>query len=773
MLGDLRPENLPFPRLRCGAGFAPRVQQAALLAAFSLLSTPAQGAMMLADQAAMTGQGSPNGADLANPPPRKAYDKDQIDFAADAVEYQDDADIVTARGNVFLRRGEQTVRAERVTWNRKTGKIVAEGHLRVVDAEGNELITEQMELGDDLAAGLTHNMLMLLREGGRLAANEGRRDPDGRFILTHAAYTGCDVVDEKGCAKNPTWRVTARHVIYDPKTKLVYFKGARLGLLGVSIIPLPVLKLATDGRALSGFMVPDFRITASNGLEVSSTYYARIGENHDIALTGYAFTKAQPMAQLRYRALTDLGAYQIGGYITRSPATDVTGMDTQQQWRGYLESNGKFQFNKEWSLDYSGRVATDRTFLRRYYINADDTLRSTVNLERISDRSYFSLAGWAFQTLRTDREQGLVPMALPQIDYRLRLADPVLGGRIAIQANSLAISRSSGQDTQRAFTSAEWSLRRVTGLGQIVTLTALARGDIYHSSNNQLTTTAIYRGNAGWNGRAVALGALDVTWPLVGEALGGTQVLTPHVQIVATPGTRNLALPNEDARAIELEDTNLFALNHFPGYDRIEDGTRITYGLEWQFERPRWRVNANIGQSYRLTNRATLLPDGTGLSGRQSDIVGRTEIRYRDFFKITHRYRLDQNDLVFRRNEIDATIGSDRSYAEIGYTRLNRRITASLEDLQDSNMLRAAGRVALARYWSAFGSGIFDLSGNTTLANTTVSQFQPLRTRLGVSFQSDCFQFDMTWRRDYVSIGDAAKGSSFEVRFAFRNLGGR
>ena len=44
---------------------------------------------------------------------------------------------------------------------------------------------------------------------------------------------------------------------------------------------------------------------------------------------------------------------------------------------------------------------------------------------------------------------------------------------------------------------------------------------------------------------------------------GGTQVLTPRFQIVASPKVNNLAVPNEDARAIELEDSNLFALNRF------------------------------------------------------------------------------------------------------------------------------------------------------------------------------------------------------------------
>jgi len=141
-----------------------------------------------------------------NPKPRAQFDNDKLDFSANEVEYQDDADVVTAKGDVFLRRGDQTVHADNVRWNRKTGQIIATGHLRVVDAEGNELITEQMELSDDLALGLTHNMLMLMREGGRLAANEGRRDADGRFVLTKAAYTGCDVVDATGCPKQPSWR---------------------------------------------------------------------------------------------------------------------------------------------------------------------------------------------------------------------------------------------------------------------------------------------------------------------------------------------------------------------------------------------------------------------------------------------------------------------------------------------------------------------------------------------------------------------------------------
>ncbi|HZU62630.1 MAG TPA: LPS assembly protein LptD [Novosphingobium sp.] len=695
-----------------------------------------------------------------------------IYFEANRVDYDHNTDIAVATGDVFLRRNEQTVRADKVTWNRKTGKIHASGHIHAVDRNGNELLTEEMDLTDDLNQGATDAMLLLLREGGRLAASQGVRQADGTILMTHTNYTGCDVVDSKGCPKTPSWQVTAGHVLYDPNRKLLRFKGARLAFFGVRLVPVPGLEIATDGRAMAGFMVPNLHSTSTNGFEYDQTFYAHIGTNRDIAITGSVFTKVQPMAGIHYRALTDTGAYQITGYITKSPVIPQGGTDAQARdmMRGYIDINGRFQLDPNWSVSFSGRAVTDRTFLTRYNITGEDMLRSTVDVERIDANSYFSIAGWNFETLRTGDTQGTQPIALPEIDYRRRLAAKVLGGTVDLQANSLALTRSAGQDTQRAFVSAQWSLRKLTDWGQQITFTALARGDLYHSTGNYLTTTAVYQGAPGWQSRGVVLGAVDVAWPLVGQAFGGTQVLTPRVQLVAAPNTPNLRLPNEDSRAIELEDVNLFALNRYSGYDRIEDGTRITYGLDWHLERPRWRIIANVGQSYRFKDETNLLPDGTGLGGRLSDIVGRTEIRYRDFFAITHRYRLDKDTMAFRRNEVDATIGSDQDYLEVGYVRLNRQLAGELEDLQDSNEARVATRVAFARYWSMFGSAVVDMS-ETNASGQKVGAFQPLRTRLGFSYQSDCFEFDADWRRDYVTIGDAYRGSSFELRFVLKNLG--
>lgn len=712
------------------------------------------------------------------PSPQEAGASGEIRFQSDRVTYASDAETVTATGNVILRRAEQTVRADVVTWNRKTGQIEASGNIRFVDEAGNVLYTDKVELTDELKAGAIEDMLLVLRQGGRLAARSGTRAANGNMVLNNAAFSGCAVEDEDGCARRPSWEVTAVKVTYDAKDQRVRYKGALLRVFGLPILPLPGLAHTSDFRAESGLLIPDFRFSAANGAELSDTYYWRLANNKDLALTGYIYTGALPMISGRYRQLTDHGAFQASAYLTRSARIDIgdgnlTGANPQEQvFRGYLEANGRFQLSENWSLTGYGRYASDRTFLRRYDISRDDRLRSNFNLERIDANSYFSLAGWAVQTLRSGDRQGLVPIALPAFEYRRRLVPPRIGGTLELQLNSLALTRPGGQDTQRAFAKAQWDLRTLTSLGQEITFTALARGDIYHSRQNDLTTNLFYRGMPGWQGRGIATAAVDIKWPLIGSALGGTQVFTPHVQFVAIPKVRNLAIPNEDSRSVELEDSNLFALNRFPGYDRIEDGVRVTYGADWQFTRPGWRVSTTVGQSYRLSTQKTLLPDGTGLSSRASDIVGRTEMRFRDIVQFTHRFRLDKDSFAVRRNEVDATIGSRRTYLEVGYLRLDRDID-TVEDLRDREEVRAAARLAIGRRWSVFGSGVVNLTDADEDPVFLPDGFEPIRTRLGVAYADDCIEFGATWRRDFIDAGDARRGNAFQIFFALRNLGFR
>jgi LPS-assembly protein len=710
------------------------------------------------------------------PPPSEtpvSQESDEIQFSSDQLEYDSSGEIVTVTGDVrFYRQGDR-LRADKVVWNRQTGKVMASGDIAVTNPQGDTVYGDAIELTDTLKDGVIDNMLVVLEQGGRLAARRGERD-NGVITVDDAAYTPCAVVDSENCPKEPSWKITAVKVVYDPAQGRIRYKGARVALFGLPTLPLPAFSHPVGGKSDDGFLMPDIRFDAVNGLEVAVPYFFSLAPNRDLTVTPRVFSSVAPMIQAQYRQLTSLGAFSVLGYGTYSRRSDDntgTAGTGEESFRGYIDGIARFQLDPYWSASASLRLSSDRTFLRRYDISREDRLRNNFRIERRDDDSYLSVNTWAVQTLRSGDRQGFQPIALPEVDYRRRFDDGLLGGKFEAQINTLAITRSAGQDTQRAFASLRWDLRKLTAWGQEVTFTAYGRADVYNADDTLSTTVASYRGTEGFRARGIGALAIDVKWPLIGPAFGGTQRITPRFQIVASPRIENMEVPNEDARAVDLEDSNLFALNRFAGYDRFEDSTRFTLGVDYALYLPGFSIDANVGQSYRLDSRPTLLPSGTGLDDKVSDIVGRTVIRYRDFLSFTHRYRLDKDGLAIRRNEIDATVGTRSTYLLLGYLRLNRNISTTAEDLQDREEIRVGGRVQVARFWSIYASTMINLTDRDEDPRSLSDGYEPVRHRIGVAYEDDCLKLGVTWRRDYEDAGDARSGSSYLLTLAFKNLG--
>ena len=740
--------------------------------ALPLALAPAAAAAQATLPAEMPPTADPITIDLASPEAGEF-----VEFSASQVTYESQSDIVTATGAVRMQRDGNHVAADEVVWNRTTGEVRARGNVVVMNPQGDKFIGDNVVLADTLRDGTVDNLLIVLESGGRIAAERGQRAGE-LTTLENAIYSPCPVTTESGCPRNPSWAITAARVTYDPNSQRVRFRGGRMRVFGVTLPLLPIFSIATGGDAggISGVLVPEFSISEGRGIEVALPYYRRLGPNRDLTITPHVYTKLRPAIEAKYRELNRVGAFQVGGFLTYGRVERLTELGEPEETgdngiRAFFEANGKAQLNPLWSVTGFTRIASDKTVARRYDITSDDRLRSSINVERITPDSYISIAGWAFEGLRVDDVQKQIPIALPALDARFRLDPPMIGGTLELQANSLAILRLEGQDTQRAFASARWDLRTLTNWGQELTLTGYARGDIYHTNDSASTDVALYRGTDGWHARGIGAFAADLKWPFIGPLFGGTQRLTPRVQLVLTPPTPNLDIPNEDARSVDLEDSNLFALNRFPGYDRWEDGSRITYGLDWSYERPNLSIMSTVGQSYRISKKGEIFPEGTGLSGRVSDLVGRTRVRYGRFIDLTHRYRVDKDNLAFRRNEVDLTMGTEQTYAQIGYLRLNRGIDESVEDLRDKEELRAAARIKLAKHWSIFGATVLDLTGRDEDPLSVSDGFEPVRHRLGIDYEDECIALGVSWRRDYERIGGFNEGSTFSFRLSLKGLG--
>src|SRR3546814_14168935 len=56
----------------------------------------------------------------------RATAEDQIGFAADNLHYDSDSALVVAEGHVEMNRDAISMRADKVSWNRRSGQLVAE-----------------------------------------------------------------------------------------------------------------------------------------------------------------------------------------------------------------------------------------------------------------------------------------------------------------------------------------------------------------------------------------------------------------------------------------------------------------------------------------------------------------------------------------------------------------------------------------------------------------------------------------------------------------------
>jgi LPS-assembly protein len=699
---------------------------------------------------------------------------DRIGFEADEMTYDDKAELVTASGNVRLNREAWRLSADRIEYNRATGIVVAVGNVIVTDPEGNQALGERVELTDSLRDGVIDNVLLVLNDGGRLAAVEGARTSEV-ISMRRAVYSPCAVVDKQGCPHDPVWQVKALRISYNRDRHRLYYKAASLEMFGVPVFYLPTFS-HPDGLAkqVSGLLLPQIEFLQQLGVGIGLPYHWAIAPDRDVTITPHIYSAENPAIGVQARRLFAGGPVQMDTLFTYAQLTEfaddgVTEIDRGNRFRGYFALRGNFQHSPTWRSKFSIRLTTDDTFNRRYGLDFDDTLRSTYALERQTSTSFLSVSAWAFQGLRAIDTAGEMPYVFPLIEYDWRPAQPVLGGRARLGINSMNLVRTDGQSVQRALAFGRWDRSFLTGLGQRVTGTAMLRGDIYNVINPERATLPEYAGREGLSARVIPVAAVDVEWPLTGPALGGSHTITPRLQLVATPSGLYNDFPNEDSRAIELESGSLFDLNRFPGFDRFESGTRVSYGVQYALVRPGMALHTEIGQSVRLAGDGNEFPVGTGLSETASDFVGRSNLKLGRLFEITHRFRVDRHNFAVRRNEIDISIGDRRTYATIGYLKLNRNI--QLEDLEDRTELRASGRVAFARFWSAFGSAIIDLTTPAENPAATGDGFSPIRHRIGVEYEDECFRFGVSWRRDYIGDRDFRAGNTFLLTLAFKTLG--
>lgn len=693
--------------------------------------------------------------------PAPAVPPDQpVTFTAGEVEYDERADTVTARGGVEAWQAGRTLRADRITWNRRTGVATAEGNVVLIEPDGQVYYADRAELSAGFREGVVENLAARLADNARFIAAGGRRTAGNITDMARVVYSSCDL-----CPTDPTrpplWQLRARLATHDREAQRLRFRDASLDIAGTPVLWTPYLSVPDPSvPRQSGFLTPSFGASRRLGAFLETPYYWAIDDSQDLTLSPLFSTRLLPHLGASWRRRFNAGEVEVSGSVGDLARISTRG---ESGLGGHIFARGRFSLDETWRTGFDINRASSESYLRAYRYEAPRVLPSTAFLEGFWGASGYARADVrAYQGLRALDQVASVPLVLPNLFAEWQGRD-VWGGVLTLDAGAFALFRRSGTDTRRAATRAAYERAAFDSLGGLWTLRAQADAIAYAADRLDLAPTfAPVTSASGVRGN-IRLG-LDWRLPLIRpDGAGGSQILEPRLQLVTGPSTgRQLLLPNEDSLDFEFTDANLFALSRFPGRDRLEGGTRLDAGLRAAWLLPGGAgAEAFLGRSLRLAGASSFDP-GSGLERRASDWVARLSLQPTAWLDLTGRARLDGETLDTRLLDGSATLSFGRVTLTGGY--LQTAPSPLLVPLRPRREVSGGISARLSDTWRASAFGRYDLELRRGVA-----------IGFGATYEDECLIVDLRFSRrfaeDPISSRDYAAGTTLILRIGFKTVG--
>jgi LPS-assembly protein len=738
------------------------------------------------------------------PPVRGTTTQGQMLVQAKEINYDYANERVSAVGNVQIYYNGSVLEANNVIYDQKTKRLRAEGNVRLTEPSGQVSYGEIMELSDDYRDGFVDSLRVDAAQQTSIAAARGERTA-GNFSIFHSGvYTACEACKEDP-KKPPLWQVKAARIIHDQGEKMLYFEQATMELYGQPIAYLPYFSAPDPTvKRKTGFLAPTFSSSDKIGFATSIPYFWALAPNYDFTFTPTITTRQGPLLAGEWRQRTEDGAFLFRAqgikqwdqsYFVHSDGTPTPG---DREFRGSIESSGQFNLSDKWGWGWDIVAPSDKTFFQDYntgQLQTKDVIRTTPSegvsqlyLTGRGDRSYFDARSMYFYGFSEFDTQSQIPVIHPVVDYSYTFGQPILGGELGYRVNLTSLSRDEADfqpisatalnqnlcapttadpaantvpnncvmrgfpgSYSRFSAEATWRRSITDAVGQVWTPFIYARGDAASLSvtNSPGVDNFLPEGDTNVV-RAMPAAGLEYRYPFIGVQSWGTQTIEPIAQVIVRPNETDIGrLPNEDAQSLIFDDSNLFKLDKFSGWDRTEGGTRANVGIQYTAQvNNAGFFNVLFGQSYQLMGQNSFTQGGvanagleSGLDKPQSDYVARLAYQPSRMYAFTTRFRFDEETWDVKRFEVEGRANFER----LTFTAIYGQYAAQPElgFLTDREGVLGTSSFKLTRNWSVFGALGWDLDAGK------LDQVQ-----FGVTYIDDCIALALQYTKSNTFSGN-------------------
>ncbi|GIK79044.1 MAG: LPS-assembly protein LptD [Pseudorhodoplanes sp.] len=754
--------------------------------------------------------------------PKKGEPQPPMLVQADQIHYDYANERVSAVGHVQMYFNGSTIEADKVTYNQRTKRLRAEGNIRFTEADGKITYGEILDLSDDYRDGFVDSLRLDAPENTRFAASRADRTDGNLTVLQSGVYTACAPCKDDP-RKPPLWQVKAARITHNEGERTLYFENASIEFFGVPLAYVPYFSTPDPTvKKKSGWLMPIFSSTGHYGVAAHAPYYWVLAPDRDVTITPTITTKQGPMLQAEYRQRLVNGAFMIRGSgifqqdkdeFRRSDGSTTPGY---RNFRGAVESTGQFALNDKWVWGWDAVALTDKNFFNDYGASFRQTPKdpfqtgmtqgtSQVYLTGKGNRSYFDLRAMHFYGFSISDNQKELPVIHPVMDYSYIFGQPVMGGELGFKINLTSLSRDNASfdpitptalhsnlcgplvadpavknvgncllrgvpgTYSRFSTEVNWKRSYTDSFGQIFTPFAYLRADVAAMSISPQPGVANYidTGDSSFV-RGMPTVGIEYRYPFVSVQSWGTQTIEPIAQVIARPNEKLIGkLPNEDAQSLTFDDGNLFRVDKFSGWDRVEGGGRANVGVQYTAQLNRGGFfNVLFGQSYHLfgTNSfavgdTTNTGLNTGLETTRSDYVARVSYQPDRILTLSTRFRFDEETFAVRRFEIEGRANFDRWSLQALYGNYDKQ--PELGFLTRREGILGGASVKLNQNWVMQAAARYDLDAD---------RFD--QTRIGVGYVDDCFILALNYITSYDYTVDVKKDHRIMLQLNLRTIAG-
>lgn len=706
----------------------------------------------------------------------------------DQLIYDTKGNRVVARGNVEIYYNNNVLKADEVIYDQSANTLSASGNVELREASGNIIRADRYDITDDFRDGFVQSLSVVTKDEDRITSERATRRDGNVTEFLGAKYTPC----KSAPGEPPVWCLTARKVIHDQQAATITYQDAQFEILGVPVFYLPYFQHADPSvKRKSGFLMPNYGSSDDLGQFFEVPYYFALAPNYDLTFRPMYMTEQGVLYQADWRHRLADGQYSVklAGIDQDSDKLpgDTFNRDSLDGFRGSVETKGQFSLSSWWKYGWDVTVESDDTF-RRFYKLDNVLLTDRVNqmyLEGLSDRNYMGVKLYHFGGLLIEDTSESESRVHPIIDHNYIFDEPLFGGELRIDTNVLSFSRTDvtglvlndefkrDQDLSRVVTEVKWRRRLTDQIGITYTPFAELRGDVYQYNNyvDPLTGELIEDESLV---RGLATGGITIAYPWVATSSAGNHVVEPIGQIITRQSSvEQRDLPNEDAKSLVFDDTNLFETSKFSGLDRLETGTRANVGVQYTFQaHGGGYVRVLGGQSYHLKGDNAYAAPGrdldnefvfnpsSGLETDRSDYVAGLYFAPTDVLRFISQSRFDEDDLELRREDASMAFNYGPISAQATYTYIAADAERGFE--KDEQDIVGTLGLRLTDRWTLFGSMRYDLD-----------EGQRLTDSIQLRYGDECFAVSALYQESLIDdpVRDIDPDRTLMFRVELKNIG--